>query len=73
MPVLAVGGDKSFGKTMAEIMRFAGHQRAGRRGPGLRPLDHGGESDGDNLDGESIPTGRVRSKIKICGATLLVS
>ncbi len=23
MPVLAVGGEKSFGKTMAEIMRFA--------------------------------------------------
>ena len=23
MPVLAIGGEKSFGKTMAEIMRFA--------------------------------------------------
>jgi len=23
MPVLAVGGEKSFGKTMADIMRFA--------------------------------------------------
>jgi hypothetical protein len=46
MPVLALGGEKSFGLTMAEVMRAAATnvtQASSRQ----RPLDNGRESQGD--------------------------
>ena len=43
MPVLALGGEKSFGATMAAVMRFAASDVHEGIDPGLRPLDHGGE------------------------------
>jgi pimeloyl-ACP methyl ester carboxylesterase len=53
MPVLAIGGEKSFGKTMA-IMRFAASNV--RRGdPRLRSLDYGGESHGHDRDRTILP------------------
>ena len=55
MPVLAVGGEKSFGTTMAKIMQFAASDVQRRRDPGLRPLDHGGEPDRDGRDGARFP------------------
>ena len=54
MPVLAVGGEKSFGPTMATVMRFAADDVHGRRRPRLRPLDHGRKPDGDGANGPRV-------------------
>ena len=55
MPVLAVGGEKSFGPTMADGHALRRQRRARRRDPGLRPLDHGGEPHGDHRHGAGLP------------------
>ena len=55
MPVLAIGGEKSFGKTMADIMRFAASNVRVGVIPELRTLDHGGEPRGHHRHGQGVP------------------
>ena len=55
MPVLAIGGEKSFGPTMAVVMRAAAtnvQERGDRR---LRPLADGGAAGGDDRRGARLP------------------
>jgi len=62
MPVLAVGGAKSFGPQTAEIMRLvATNVEQGYRAQ-LRTLDHGGESGGDDHVGDRLPR-QVRDRV----------
>jgi pimeloyl-ACP methyl ester carboxylesterase len=53
-PVLALGGEKSFGTTMAAVMRFVAKQCRRGRCAGLRPLDHGRKPKGDGGDGTGV-------------------
>jgi hypothetical protein len=54
MPVLAIGGEKSFfGATMAQIMRFAAAD-VRRRNSRRRPLDHGGKFNRHDLHGTRL-------------------
>ena len=55
MPVLALGGEKSFGPMMATVMRCRRHDVTEGDRPGFRPLDHGGESHGDDRDRSRLP------------------
>ena len=55
MPVLAIGGEKSFGTTMATVMRFAASNVHGRRHSRFRPLDHGGKPERNDLHGARLP------------------
>ena len=55
MPVLAIGGEKSFGPMMATVMRFAANDVTEGVDPRLWPLDHGGESKGDDRNGPCLP------------------
>ena len=55
MPVLAIGGEKSFGTTMATVMRFAASDVREGVDPGFRPLDHGGKPDRDDRHGAGLP------------------
>ena len=55
MPVLAIGGEKSFGTTMAKIMQFAASNVREGVIPRFRPLDHGGKSERNDLHGARLP------------------
>jgi pimeloyl-ACP methyl ester carboxylesterase len=61
MPVLAIGGEKSFGRAMAEVMRFAADNVREGVIPDSGHLDHGGESDGHNRHGAGLPQDRIVS------------
>jgi len=55
VPVLALGGEKSFGTTMGRDNALCG-KRCGRRGCSrLRALDHGREPQGDHRAGSRFP------------------
>jgi hypothetical protein len=54
MPVLALGGEKSFGTQMAEIMRAGAENVSGGVVPASGPLDHGGEPEGDGKDSSRV-------------------
>ena len=65
MPILAIGGEKSFGPTMAVVMRAAAHQRDGRHRAPFGSLGHGGKSGGDHQTHHRFS----RSIIAIAAAT----
>ena len=48
MPVLAIGGDKSFGTAMADDLRFVAERRDRRGHRQFRPLADGGAARGDH-------------------------
>ena len=59
MPVLAIGGEKSFGPMMATVMRFAASDVTEGDHSRFRPLDHGGEPHGDDRHGPRLPVAPV--------------
>ena len=48
MPVLALGGEKSYGADMATELEFVASDVKGGVHPEFRPLDHGGKPGGDD-------------------------
>jgi hypothetical protein len=73
MPVLAIGGEKSFGATMATIMKFAASNVREGRHSGLRPLDHGGKPARHHRHGTGLP-GRLaahsgHNRARLCRST----
>ena len=66
MPVLAVGGEKSFGPTMATVMRFAASDVTEGDRPRLRPLDHGREPCRDDHAGSRLPLVKVNGPFVSC-------
>ena len=66
MPVLALGGEKSFGPMMATVMRAAADERTGRHRSGFRSLDHGRKSAGNRRDGSRVPRCREITATRSC-------
>ena len=58
MPVLALGGEKSFGPMMATVMRAAGDDVTEGIVPDSGPLDHGREPARDDQAGARLPRSR---------------
>ena len=55
VPVLALGGEKSFGTTMAAVMRFAASDVEEGVVPELRTLDHGRKPQSYHRAGSCFP------------------